>query len=67
MIWKQQNTSPPFGVTPYFAALVGPEADDPIRRQFTPDPRETVPDPLCPDRPSGGKQVPDNSPAYSSV
>jgi lysine 2,3-aminomutase len=47
MIWKQQNPSPPFGVTPYFAALAGPEADDPIRRQFAPDPRETVPDPFA--------------------
>jgi lysine 2,3-aminomutase len=44
----------PFAVTPHFASLARPEADDPIRRQFFPDPREALsetgpfalPDPL---------------------
>jgi lysine 2,3-aminomutase len=30
----------PFAVTEHFASLAGPEPDDPIRRQFMPDPRE---------------------------
>ncbi|MDR0449709.1 MAG: KamA family radical SAM protein [Treponema sp.] len=30
----------PFAVTPHFASLARPEADDPLRRQFIPDPRE---------------------------
>jgi lysine 2,3-aminomutase len=34
-------------VTPYFASLAGPEVDDPIRRQFTPDPREAESDPFA--------------------
>ncbi|MDR2135494.1 MAG: radical SAM protein, partial [Treponema sp.] len=44
----------PFAVTAHFASLARPEADDPIRRQFFPDPREALsesgpfalPDPL---------------------
>jgi lysine 2,3-aminomutase len=45
----------PFAVTPHFASLARPEADDPLRRQFVPDPREihearddpfALPDPL---------------------
>jgi lysine 2,3-aminomutase len=32
----------PFAVTPYFASLAGPEPEDPIRRQFFPDPREAL-------------------------
>ncbi|MDR3161388.1 MAG: hypothetical protein LBU28_07230, partial [Spirochaetaceae bacterium] len=44
----------PFAVTPHFASLARPEAQDPIRRQFFPDPREALsesgpfalPDPL---------------------
>jgi lysine 2,3-aminomutase len=32
----------PFAVTPHFASLARPEADDPIRRQFIPDPREAL-------------------------
>ncbi|MDR2485332.1 MAG: KamA family radical SAM protein [Treponema sp.] len=37
----------PFGVTPYFASLAGPDQDDPIRRQFFPDPREKQDDPFA--------------------
>jgi lysine 2,3-aminomutase len=44
----------PFAVTAHFASLARPEAEDPIRRQFFPDPREALsesgpfalPDPL---------------------
>jgi lysine 2,3-aminomutase len=44
----------PFAVTPHFASLARPEAEDPVRRQFFPDPREALsetgpfalPDPL---------------------
>jgi lysine 2,3-aminomutase len=32
----------PFAVSPHFASLARPEADDPIRRQFIPDPREAL-------------------------
>jgi lysine 2,3-aminomutase len=43
----------PFGVTPHFASLAGAERDDPIRRQFFPDPREALPDPFALDDPLG--------------
>jgi lysine 2,3-aminomutase len=43
----------PFAVTPHFASLAGPERDDPIRRQFFPDPREALPDPFALDDPLG--------------
>ena len=43
----------PFAVTPHFASLALPEKDDPIRRQFFPDPRETLPDPFALDDPLG--------------
>jgi len=43
----------PFAVTPHFASLAGPGADDPIRRQFFPDPREALPDPFALDDPLG--------------
>jgi lysine 2,3-aminomutase len=43
----------PFAVTPHFASLARPEQDDPIRRQFFPDPRETLPDPFALDDPLG--------------
>ncbi|GHV95219.1 KamA family radical SAM protein [Spirochaetia bacterium] len=43
----------PFGVTPHFASLAGPEQDDPIRRQFFPDPREALPDSFALDDPLG--------------
>jgi lysine 2,3-aminomutase len=32
----------PFAVSSCFAALAGPDKDDPIRRQFMPDPREEI-------------------------
>jgi lysine 2,3-aminomutase len=32
----------PFAVSSHFASLARPEADDPIRRQFIPDPREAL-------------------------
>jgi lysine 2,3-aminomutase len=43
----------PFGVSPYFASLARPEPEDPIRRQFFPDPREALPDPCALDDPLG--------------
>ena len=43
----------PFAVTPHFASLALPEKDDPIRRQFFPDPREAFPDPFALDDPLG--------------
>ncbi|GHV17390.1 lysine 2,3-aminomutase [Spirochaetia bacterium] len=43
----------PFAVTPHFASLAGPGRDDPIRRQFFPDPREAIPDPFALDDPLG--------------
>jgi len=43
----------PFAVTPHFASLARPERDDPIRRQFMPDPREALPDPFALDDPLG--------------
>ena len=43
----------PFAVTPHFASLARPEKDDPIRRQFFPDPREATPDPFALDDPLG--------------
>ena len=43
----------PFAVTPHFASLAGPDRDDPIRRQFFPDPREAIPDPFALDDPLG--------------
>jgi len=43
----------PFAVTRHFASLALPDPDDPIRRQFFPDPREAIPDPLALDDPLG--------------
>ncbi|MDR2717368.1 MAG: KamA family radical SAM protein [Treponema sp.] len=43
----------PFAVTPHFASLARPEQDDPIRRQFFPDPREALPDPCALNDPLG--------------
>jgi len=43
----------PFAVTPHFASLAHPEKNDPIRRQFFPDPREAIPDPFALDDPLG--------------
>ena len=48
-----KNRGMPFGVMPHFASLAGPEKDDPIRRQFIPDPREALPDPFSLDDPLG--------------
>ncbi|MDR2479936.1 MAG: KamA family radical SAM protein [Treponema sp.] len=49
----QQQGLLPFGVTPHFASLARPERDDPIRRQFLPDPREAASDPFALDDPLG--------------
>jgi lysine 2,3-aminomutase len=46
----------PFAVTEHFASLAGPEKDDPIRRQFFPDPREALRDPFALDDPLGEYQ-----------
>ena len=43
----------PFAVTPHFASLACPEKNDPIRRQFIPDPREALPDPFALNDPLG--------------
>jgi lysine 2,3-aminomutase len=43
----------PFAVTEHFASLAGSEKDDPIRRQFFPDPREALYDPFALDDPLG--------------
>ncbi|MDR0389669.1 MAG: KamA family radical SAM protein, partial [Spirochaetaceae bacterium] len=43
----------PFAVTPHFASLARPEADDPIRRQFMPDPLEEGEDPFALEDPLG--------------
>ena len=43
----------PFAVTEYFASLALPNKDDPIRRQFFPDPREALPDPFALNDPLG--------------
>jgi lysine 2,3-aminomutase len=43
----------PFAVSPHFAALAGPEREDPIRRQFVPDPREAREDPFALEDPLG--------------
>jgi lysine 2,3-aminomutase len=37
----------PFAVTPHFASLAGPLPEDPIRRQFIPDPREALAGPFA--------------------
>jgi lysine 2,3-aminomutase len=36
----------PFAVTEHFLSLASPFPDDPIRKQFFPDPREALPDPF---------------------
>jgi lysine 2,3-aminomutase len=43
----------PFAVTPYFASLARPRRDDPVRRQFFPDPQEALDDPFSLDDPLG--------------
>jgi len=42
-----------FAVTSHFASLAAPERDDPIRRQFIPDPLEEMNDPFALDDPLG--------------
>jgi lysine 2,3-aminomutase len=39
---KVTDTALSFAVTSHIAALAGPEEDDPVRRQFFPDPREGI-------------------------
>ncbi|MDR0290042.1 MAG: KamA family radical SAM protein [Treponema sp.] len=51
-----EKTRLPFAVTPHFASLARPEQNDPIRRQFFPDPREELPDPFALDDPLGGNR-----------
>jgi lysine 2,3-aminomutase len=46
----------PFAVTPHFASLAAPARNDPIRRQFMPDPREALDDPFALDDPLGEAQ-----------
>ena len=50
-IQKLKTTGLPFAVTPHFASLAKPDRDDPIRRQFMPDPREEIRDPFASDDP----------------
>ena len=52
-IQKLKKSGLPFAVTPYFASLAGPGREDPVRRQFMPDPREAFPDPFALDDPLG--------------
>jgi len=53
LIQKLKNSPFPFAVTPHFASLATPERDDPIRRQFIPDPLEEAADPFALDDPLG--------------
>ena len=53
LIQKLKNSSFPFAVTPHFASLAAPDRDDPIRRQFIPDPLEETDDPFALDDPLG--------------
>ncbi|MDR3342402.1 MAG: radical SAM protein [Treponema sp.] len=43
----------PFAITPHIASLAGPDREDPIRRQFFPDPREARLDPFALEDPLG--------------
>jgi len=43
----------PFAVTLHYASLAEPRRDDPVRRQFFPDPREAEPDPFALEDPLG--------------
>ena len=52
----QRLGSLPFAVTEHFLSLASPKNDDPIRRQFFPDPREVLPDPFALDDPLGEYQ-----------
>ena len=55
LIKKLHHTGLPFAVTPHFASLAGPGKDDPIRRQFMPDPLEAEADPFALEDPLGEK------------
>jgi lysine 2,3-aminomutase len=51
---QKLKTSPfPFAVTPHFASLAASDRDDPIRRQFIPDPLEETDDPFALNDPLG--------------
>jgi lysine 2,3-aminomutase len=56
LIQKLNNSPFCFAVTPHFASLASPERDDPIRRQFIPDPLEEAADPFALDDPLGEEQ-----------
>ena len=47
LIQKLKGSPFHFAVTPHFASLATPERDDPIRRQFIPDPLEEAADPFA--------------------
>jgi len=53
LIQKLKNSPFPFAVTSHFASLASPERNDPIRRQFIPDPLEETVDPFALDDPLG--------------
>ena len=52
-IRKFNKSGLPFAVSSHFASLAGPGREDPIRRQFMPDPREALVDPFALDDPLG--------------
>jgi len=53
MIQKIKNSPFRFAVTRHFASLAAPGLDDPIRRQFIPDPLEEADDPFALEDPLG--------------
>jgi len=53
LIQKLKNSPFSFAVTPHFASLAASDRDDPIRRQFIPDPLEEINDPFALDDPLG--------------
>jgi len=53
LIQKLKTSPLPLAVTTHFASLAAPERDDPIRRQFIPDPLEEADDPFALDDPLG--------------
>ena len=53
LIQKLKTSGLSFAVTRHFASLAGPDKDDPIRRQFMPDPREERLDTLSFEDPLG--------------
>ncbi|MCL2373809.1 MAG: KamA family radical SAM protein [Treponema sp.] len=56
LIEKLKKNGLPFAVTPHFASLAKPDADDPIRRQFMPSPLELRDDPFALNDPLGEAQ-----------